>query len=141
MKNTLKSYSIYILLFVALTVCSTIETHAQVSKQDMKVIKTFANRNYKGYKISIKQAEKRQDRVILNRKGKHVLYIDEFTTKSYGKYGKVTTKGIYKGNVISYAKHHRKGKTVKVYLIYNPNSNYIDDLVASVECGKIDLNW
>lgn len=157
-----KAASFYIILFVMLTVCSAIDTQAgtikqptrishaagntkaarisnaaKVSRQDLKAIRKYAADTYPGYKIKIAPAEATPDHVIETRAGKRTVYIDQFKTKSRGRYGIVTRRGPFQGRRIKYNRRHAAGKTIMIYLIYNPNSNYIDDTPASIEAGKI----
>ena len=120
--------------------CGYVEGHAaNVSKQDRKQITGFIRKTYgNGYKVRIKAAEKTTDAEIANRKGKHVIYVDLYRTKAISsKYGIVTTSGPFKGNIIRYAHKAKRGRLYKVYYIYNPNSNYTDDVTAIVSNGKI----
>lgn len=139
MKNTLKTASFYLLLIVWIVIASFIETYAApVSKRDAKTVKTYVHRTYgRCLAISIAPAEQTPDSVIENRMGTGVVYVDQFVTRSKGRYGVVTTKGPFKGRRIRYENRHKRGKTVILYLIYNPNSNYSDDVVAFVEGGKL----
>lgn len=107
--------------------------------QDKQLVKEYCNKQYKGYKVRIKPAEQTPDSVIENRKGKKVVYVDVFKTISRGKYG-IVTKGVFKGKKFKYARKHKYNKTVLLYLIYNPYSNYIEDIPAFVEAGRLVIN-
>ena len=138
MKNTLKAASFYLLLAFGLLIASLIETYAApISKTAKRQITQFVRCEYRGYKVQIASAEQTPDAVIENRMGKRIVYIDQFVTKSRGRYGVVTTKGPFKGNRMAYENYHKRGKTVVVYLIYNPFTNYSDDVVAFIEGGKL----
>lgn len=157
-----KAASFYIILFIMLTVCSTIEANAgtikqptrisntagkaqaprisnaaKVSRQDLKAIRKYTADEYPGFLVKIAPAEATPDHVIETRAGKRTVYIDQFKTKSRGRYGIVTRRGPFKGRRIRYNRKHAAGKTIMIYVIYNPNSNYIDDTPASIETGKI----
>ena len=139
-----KATSFYILLFVALTVCSKIEAQAAkvnstatISRQDMKAIKKYTRQKFHGYKVKVAPAEKTPDSVITSRKGKRIIYIDQFQTKSRGRYGVVTNPGPFNGNHMYYAKPHKRGQNVTVYLIYDPANNYSDGVIATIEKGRI----
>lgn len=51
------------------------------------------------------------------------------------------SKGTYgyskKGEYVKYNKKVKKGKKAISYFIYNPETNYCDDVVAVIDCGKI----
>ena len=145
-----KAASFYIILFIMITVCSAIDSHAagstqanrisntaKVSRQDLKAIRKYAADTYPGYLVKIAPAEATPDHVIETRAGKRTVYIDQFKTKSRGRYGIVTRRGPFQGRRIRYNRRHAAGKTIMVYLIYNPKTNYIDDTPASIEAGKI----
>lgn len=129
-----------IVLIVGCIFCGYIEGKAaSVSKQDRKQITRFIRETYgKGYKIRIKAAEKTTDKQLANRAGKKIVFVDLYRTKAINsKFGKVTTKGPFKGNIIRYAHKAKKGRLYKVYYIYNPNTNYTDDTIAIVSNGKL----
>lgn len=141
--ETMKKSSFYIILFIMIVTCSAIDTyaannkHVKVSAKDRKAITDTVNRLYgPGYRIRIKSAEQTSDTEIYNRKGKNIVYVDLFVTRSKGTYGKVTTPGPFKGRIIKYFRHMKRGKTVNVYNIYNPNTNS-DELDVVVINGKV----
>lgn len=144
--DTMKKSSFYIILFIMIVTCSAIDTYAagqnkpvKVSKRDRKAIEQTVNKLYgPGYKIRIKPAEQTTDNEIYNRKGKGIVYVDLFVTRSKGNYGKVTTPGPFKGRIIKYFRHIKRGKTVNVYNIYNPNTNS-DELDVVVINGKVKI--
>lgn len=160
--ETAKAASFYIILFIMITVCSAIDSHAgtikqptrisnaagkaqeprisntaKVSRQDLKAIRKYTADTYPGYLVKIAPAEATPDHVIETRAGKRTVYIDQFKTKSRGRYGIVTRRGPFKGRRIKYNRKHAAGKTIMIYVIYNPDTNYIDDTPASIEAGKI----
>lgn len=138
MKKTLKAASFYLILIVWLLIASLIEAHAApINRAAKRQITQFVRSEYRGYRVKIAPAEQTPDSVIENRMDKRIVYIDQFVTKSRGGYGVVTTKGPFKGNRMAYENYHKRGKTVVVYLIYNPFTNYSDDVVAFVEGGKL----
>ena len=73
-----------------------------------------------------------QGKVPKNRKG--IGYIEKLKTKSDGKHNGHTIKGHY---CVSYPKKVKKGKKVTMYLIWNPYTNYCDDVVAVVCLGMV----
>ena len=97
------------------------------TKSDLSLAKSWAKSQYN---TTIKVVN--EYKVPSNRNG--VCYIEKVKTKAKGGYEGRTIKGNYS---VKYPKKVKKGKKVTIYLIYNPNSNYSDDVVAMVCLGKI----
>ncbi len=70
--------------------------------------------------------------IMENRANTNVVYVEKFVSYSKGKYG-YSKKGEY----IKYNKKVKKGKKVTSYIIYNPYTNYCDDVVAVIDNHKI----
>lgn len=106
------------------------EIHDNPVMTSHKLARAYAKANYPKCKIVfVKMGDKRID----NRKGKKTVYIEKLVSKSRGSYG-YTIKGHY---YIKYNKKVKKGNKVVSYLLWNPYTNYIDDVVAIVDCKKI----
>ena len=88
----------------------------------------YCKKHYKGYKIKIVKEYK----VPKVRTGKKIVYIERVKTISKGKYGR--TKDGYK---IRYIKPIKKNKKHVVYLVWNPKTNYTDDVVALISNNTI----
>ena len=73
---------------------------------------------------------KENSKAIFHHKGKMIVEVVKTTSK--GKYG-ITKDGYH----IRYNKKVKKGKKVTSYLIYNPKTNAIDDVVAVIDNQKI----
>lgn len=97
------------------------------TKSDLSLAKSWAKSHYN---TTIKVVN--ECKVPSNRNG--ICYIEKVQTKSKGGYNGRTIKGNYS---VKYPKKVKKGKKVTIYLVYNPNSNYSDDVVAMVCLGKI----
>lgn len=97
------------------------------TKSDLSLAKSWAKSHYN---TTIKVVN--EYKVPSNRNG--ICYIEKVQTKSKGGYNGRTINGNYS---LKYPKKVKKGKKVTVYLIYNPNSNYSDDIVAMVCLGKV----
>lgn len=67
---------------------------------------------------------------ILKRKGKNTVYIEKKISKSSGKNYGYTIKGHYR---VGYNKRVKKNKKVVSFVIWNPYTNYCDDIVAVVD--------
>ena len=95
----------------------------KVKKTDRGIVKSYCMKRFKMTPKYVKYGSK----AIKHHKGKMVVEIVK--SKSLGgKWGK--TKD---GCRIKYNKKVKKGKVVTSYLIYNPRSNGIDDVVAVVD--------
>lgn len=91
----------------------------------------FAKANYPKCKIKfITLSNEKNWKKILKRKGKNIVYIEKCITKSSGKNYGYTIKGHY---YVAYNKKVPKGKKVTSYFIWNPYTNYCDDVVAAVD--------
>lgn len=120
-----RTITIITLTILALTIIFPVGVSAK-EKTNMGLVKEYCTKHYKGYKVVVvPQGDKR----IEKRKGQKKVYVEKIFSKSQGKYG-YTLKGHY---YIAYNKKVKKGKKVTSYLIYNPKTNYIDDVVAVVD--------
>jgi hypothetical protein len=97
------------------------------TKSDLSLAKNWAKSQYSE---PIKVVS--QGKVPTNRQG--TVYIEKVKTKSDGGRDGHTTKGNY---YVKYPKKVKKGKKVTMYFIYNPYTNYCDDIVAVVCLGKV----
>ena len=112
-------------LFIGVCAVDTIAVNAK-SISDRQIVKEYCHKHYKG--CSIRYFTKWNDKVMLHRANKRIVYIEKVISYSKGKYG-YTKDGYY----IKYNKRVKKGKKVISYCIYNPKSNYCDDVVAVVD--------
>lgn len=132
----------YIVLFAAFVLCFTANSHAAENtraKSNKAVIREYVKQHYKGYKTVIKPAESITDKTLANRRGKKIIFVEYYKTISRGKYGKVIKRGPFYGNKINYAEPVKRGKITYVYLIYNPNDNSFDSILAAVNNGSIKV--
>ena len=90
----------------------------------------WANTNYPKCKIKFIKLNNKGWKKLENRKGKKIVYIEKCITISNGKGGGFTKKGHY---YVAYNKKVKKGKKVTSYFVYNPYTNYVDDIVAAVD--------
>ena len=97
-----------------------------------KLANAFAKANYSKCKVKfIGQIDtKKEWKMITHRKGKKIVYIEKVVSISSGKNYGYTKKGHY---YIAYNKKVKKGKKVTSYCIWNPYTNYDDDVVAVVD--------
>ena len=65
---------------------------------------------------------------MTNRANTNIVYVEKSITVSHGDYG-LTSEGYY----VRYNKKVPNGKKVISYFIYNPYSNYTDDIIAVID--------
>lgn len=75
---------------------------------------------------------KEYSKLIDDRKNKPYVVVEKVVSKSKGNYG-CDSKGYH----IAYNKYHKKNSKVVSYVIYNPYTNYCDDVVAVVDSHMI----
>lgn len=96
-----------------------------------KIAKKYAKTHYSECKVKFFRHYNAGK--IENRKGTKVVWIWKIYSKSNGgKYGTCED-----GSIIAYNKKVKKGKRVVSYCIYNPYTNYCDDIVAVVDNRKV----
>ena len=110
------------------------------SPSNKAIVKTYCEKHYKGYKV--KYFTEWNEKKMVHRANKKVVYVQIEKSVSSGK--KDSCNGKYWGYVKGqkyyktwYNTKVRKGKEVISYYIYNPHSNYTDDIVAVVDNKKI----
>lgn len=102
--------------------------------KDLYLTYRYIEKHYKNCSIKfIKEGKQWQNIKLKTRKGKHVVYIEVIKSVSHGRWGRTTKYGCY----IKYNKPVRKGKKVSSYCIYNPNTNYYDDVTSVIDNGMI----
>lgn len=126
-RNPLLIPIIIIAIFMFVADCTTV-FGASVNNETLA--KEYAKHNYPNCKIVM--LKKYDANKIENRADKNIVYIEKFVSYSKGKYG-YSKNGYY----VKYNKRVKKGKKVVSYFIYNPYTNYSDDVVAVVDNHKI----
>ena len=118
----------FILISLFIIFASVMPTYA--STNDYTLVKSYCKKHYPKHQIVV--FTKYNPNVMENRKNKRVIYVEKFVSYSKGKYG-YSKKGEY----VKYNKRVKKGKKVISYFVYNPYTNYCDDVVIVVDNGKI----
>ena len=115
-----------VMAIIAMVSFSCEVAYAKPKVTDWGLVKSYCSKHYKGYKIKrVGLFDKRID----NRKGKKIVYVEKVISVSNSRKG-----GTIKGKwYIAYNKKVKRGKKVVSYLIYNPHTNYCDDIVAVVD--------
>ena len=95
-----------------------------------KLAIAYAKANYPKCSVQFTTNQKK----ILNRKGKKIVYIEKVLSISSGKKYGYTIKGHH---YVRYNKKVKKGNKVVSYFVWNPKTNYIDDVVAVADNKRI----
>ena len=123
-----KKFLIIITLVITFSFCFPMISYSTTT--DWKITKQYCKTHYKGYKI---ERVSLYSKKLTNRVGKKVVYVEKVISISNGKGG-----GIIHGKwYIAYNKKVRKEKAVVSYCVYNPKTNYCDDVVAVIDNKKI----
>lgn len=97
---------------------------------DKQLAKRWCAKHYPKCKVKfVKEGDQR----INIRKGKRIVYVEVVKSRSRGKRHGTTKLGY----VIGYNINVHKGKSVTSYVIWNPYTDYCDDVVAVVDNGRI----
>ena len=99
---------------------------------NVELINRFCRTNYPGKTVKIVNQGKLNYHTFTNRKGKRYVYVIKFRARSCGTYGYTKTHSYVRFN-----KANPRNKWVNVYYIYNPHTNYEDDVVARISNNKI----
>lgn len=114
-------------IVLAMVAGATCPAHAGTS--DRGLVKSYVEKHYG---MPVKWVSEGSGKVK-HRKGKPYVVVEKLnTTCTGGKHGK--TKGGYH---TKYNKSDRKGHKVTQYLVYNPRTNAIDDVVAVVDHKRL----
>lgn len=130
--------ALFILAAIMMFTLNPVTVKANTNK-DLSVATTYISRHYPGYKVRFVPEGKPNTMKLRTRKGKRVVYVEVLKSRAKGNLkGKRRSWGITaKGSYITYNRRVKKGKRVTSYCIWNPNSNYTDDVVAVVDNGFI----
>lgn len=130
--------ALFILAAIMMFTLNPVTVKANTNK-DLSVATTYISRNYPGYKVRFVPEGKPNMIKLRTRKGKRIVYVEVLKSNARGNLqGKRRSWGITtKGSYITYNRRVKKGKRVTSYCIWNPNSNYTDDVVAVVDNGFI----
>jgi hypothetical protein len=136
---TINFIIIVVLAIISGRIKAEAATSNAISQADREAIAGYVSRNYdRSYKIKVRQAGSISTTALEHRAEKHVIYIEVFQTRATSKHsGRCTTAGRYHDCYFRYPHTAKRGEKVKVYLIYNPDTNYTDDVVAVVSGGSI----
>lgn len=80
------------------------------------------------YRTVFVKSEKLTNKMLKQRRKNGIIYVEKITSTSCGTYGRTAD-----GGIIRYNKKTRIGKKVKSFLVYNPESKAVDDVIAVVD--------
>ena len=129
----MKKFIITFLATLTLTITTpTLPAQARTTKKAFA--KEYAATIYgSAYKVKMVKDENLTNKMLRQRMRKHIVYVSIVKSKSLGgKCGETS-----EGYTVRYNKKVKKGKTVKSFLIYNPESTSYDNIVAVIDNGKI----
>ena len=116
------------------------QTKSPKKKTDLQIVREYCRENYPKYTIKI--VKKYNPKIMENRKGKNIVYVEKEISFSSGKKDK--QNGMYWGYIKGsnyyktwYNSKVKKEKKVISYYIYNPHTNYSDDIVAVIDNNKL----
>lgn len=123
-----------LMVLVSILLITFIPLHSTSAKEnrDIRIVKQYCNRHYNNKKLKFISDKKLTAKKLKSRKKKKIVYVEILRSVSKGKHG-ITRNGHY----IRYNQKVKKGKKIKSYLIYNPNTKFLDDVIAVVDNGKI----
>lgn len=98
--------------------------------KDLAILKEYMDKLYPNYKVEIIPNLENfpEDRVSTD-----TVYVERLKTISSGDGSGTDEEGFY----ICYNKVVKQGKEVTSYIVYNPDTNYEDDVVCVVDNGMI----
>lgn len=133
----MKRFLLAILIMALLLSCFNVPAEAKQTngKTNWQIVKELTKKHGKPIKLvdEIKTPEKKLFKLIETRKGKPYILVTKVVSVSDGTgYGWYTTE---EGNryIIGYNKKVRRWKTVTSYIIWNPKTNYEDDILYVVD--------
>lgn len=125
----MKRNIIITLITLILLILASVPTFAETSS-NYELMKSYCRNHYPKHKVVV--FTKWNESKMSHRANKKVVYVEKFVSYSKGKYG-YSKDGYY----VKYNKKVKKGKKVISYFIYNPYTNYCDDVVAVIDNRRI----
>lgn len=129
----MKNIMIIFACIVIALIFSTGNVDAKTKYNNLPKAKAYCHKYYKEYKIKVVKMNK----VPKHRKSKKIIYIEKVYTKSLGGKNGVVIGTKYK---VKYTKKVKKGIKQYCYLVYNPNNNSCDDVIAYTNCNTIECD-
>lgn len=80
------------------------------------------------YRTVFVKSEKLTNKMLKQRKKNGIIYVEKITSTSCGMFGRTDD-----GGFVRYNKKTRVGRKVKSFLVYNPESKAVDDVIAVVD--------
>lgn len=133
----MKRFLITILIMALLLACFVVPAEAKQTngKTNWQIVKELARKTGKPIKLvnEITTPERKLWKLIEHRKGKPYVLVTKVVSVSDGSdHGWYTTNEGYT-YIIGYNKRVPKGKKVTSYIIWNPKTNYEDDVLYVVD--------
>ena len=100
-------------------------------KSDYQIVFDYCDTYFSTYTVCI--FTEWDEEVMCNRANTNIVYVEKCTSYSSGSNFGYTKEGYF----IRYNKVVPKGQEVISYFVYNPNTNYFDDVILAVDNGLI----
>lgn len=114
----------FVMLIMCLSLSCIIKTEPASAKSNLQIVKQLCKSLKKPIKFVPINSKK-----ILHRKNKNYIVVEKVVSYSSGKKYGYTKEGYY----IAYNKKVPKNKKVVSYFIYNPKTNYFDDILWAID--------
>ena len=125
MKKTITIYLIIICILVSFVGCGIVKFYKNIPS-DYQMVFEYCDYNFPSHTVLI--FTEWNEEIMTNRANTNIVYVEKSITVSHGDYG-LTSEGYY----VRYNKKVPNGKKVISYFIYNPYSNYTDDIIAVID--------
>lgn len=123
----------FMVMFFILMIVGFMDVDAEAAEKDKVLVKQYIIEHYSmEYKIVYVKRGALSAKKLRRRKRKHIIYVEKWISISRGRYGFTRD-----GEKIYYNKKIKKGKKVRSYFLYNPDTRYIDDVIVVIDNGKI----
>lgn len=124
----MKKFFIAIVAVIFIFTLSTANVYAASKKTNYQMMKKICRFYHKTPKI-VSGRFSSIEKTITHRKNKKYIIVEKIVSISAG-----GRKGYDKYNqLITYNKKVKKGKKIVSYLIYNPKTNYSDDIIFKID--------
>ena len=127
---------VLVAMTIATLVTSTLPMNTQAATITNKdVVNQYIEESFMAehdYSTFFVKSENLTKKMLRRRKKDGIIYVEKITSISCGTYGRT-----FDGKYIKYNKRTRPGKKVNSFLVHNPESRALDDIIAVVDHKRI----